>query len=71
MRTKFIGTVIIALMISLASCAPTRNTTVVKKEPKVIVVNKPRPNKKVVVVNARGRHNTVYRGRGGRVVVIR
>ena len=72
MRTKLIGTVIIALMISLASCAPAKtNTVVVNKQPKVIVVNKPRPNKKVVVVNARGRHNAVYRGRGGRVVVIR
>ena len=72
MRTKFFGTIIIALMISLASCAPARtNTVVVNKQPKVIVVNKPRPNKKVIVVNTHRHHYGNNRCRGGRVIIVR
>jgi len=38
-------------MISVTSCAPTANkTVVVKNQPKIIVVKKPRPNNKVIVV---------------------
>jgi hypothetical protein len=73
-KIEVIGIFIIALMISLASCAPARtNNAGVNKQPKVIVVNKSRPNKKVIVVNNhRNRFgNNRGRGRGGRVIIIR
>jgi ABC-type uncharacterized transport system auxiliary subunit len=68
MRIRILGTMIMVGIMALASCAPAKNTTVVvKNQPRVVVVKKPRPNHSVVVIKPH-RHRAMKRGR---VIVIR